>query len=195
MPYMTEVLWKNLHPDAGLLMGEEWPEDQHLAYTEASDDIYWLIQVISAVRSVRVEMNIPPATHLNLSFYDAGPVTHKRIRTHEDLLIRLARLDHIKAFTEPLTSKDATGATQVVIGESTLLIPLAGAIDVSAEKERLNKELKKEISEIEAIEKKLSNQEFISRAPQNIVDIQQKRLDTARMAVQKLEQALGRLHQ
>lgn len=193
MPYMTEVLWKNLHPDAGLLMGENWPEKQDLKYGEASQDIDWLIKVITEVRSVRAEMNIPPATLLNVSFYDAGPTTHRRIRSHEDLLLKLARLDHIKAFSEPLTSKDAEGAAQVIIGEATLMIPLAGAIDVEAEKERLNKELKKAAAEIEGIEKKLENKDFISRAPQEIVDTQKGRLESARLAVQKLELALGRL--
>lgn len=193
MPYMTEVLWKNLHPDEGLLMGAAWPRDQHLDYTESSKDIDWLIQVISAVRSVRAEMNIPPATHLNVSFYDAGPTTHRRIRTHEDLLIKLARLSHVKAFSETLPQEDAKGSAQVVLGEATLLIPLAGAIDVGAEKERLQKELQKAIIEIEGIEKKLGNQDFMSRAPQEIVETQKSRLENARLTTHKLEQALGRL--
>lgn len=193
MPYMTEVLWKNLHPDADLLMGADWPADQQFTYTEASQDMAWLINVISEVRSIRAEMNVPPATHLSISFYDAGPTTHRRLLAHEDLLIKLARLQHIKAFSEPLTHRDAAGAAQVVIGEATLLIPLTGAIDVGAEKERLNKELRKAMAEIEGIEKKLNNQEFMSRAPQEIVETQHQRLESARLATQKLEQALGRL--
>jgi len=193
MPYITETLWQNLRLDAHLLMGARWPKDQDLAYTEASQDIEWLIQVISEVRSMRAEMNISPATLLNLSFYDTDPTTHRRIASHEDLLIKLARLQQIKAFSETLTPQDAQGSTQVVIGEATLLIPLADAIDVNAEKERLNKELGKARAEIEGIEKKLSNQDFMSRAPQEIVETQQKRLETARLATLKLEQALGRL--
>lgn len=191
MPYMTEVLWKNLHPEAGLLMGAEWPQDEHLPYNEASEDIDWLIKVISEVRSVRAEMNVSPGTYLNLSFYDAGPTTHRRARLHEDLLIKLARLSQIKTFSETLSSKDAKGAAQIVIHEATLLIPFADAIDIGAEKERLNKELKKELAEIQGIEKKLNNQEFLSRAPQDIVETQQKRLDAAHLTVIKLKQALA----
>ena len=191
MPYMTEVLWKNLRPDVGLLMGASWPQDPELHYHEASHDIEWLIKVISEIRSVRAEMNVPPATHLNVSFYDAAPPTHRRARVYEDLLLKLARLSHIKIFSEPLTQAEAKGAAQVVIDESTLLIPLAGAIDIEAEKERLLKELKKMVAEIEGIEKKLNNQDFLARAPQDIVETQQTRLDAARMGVQKLEQALA----
>jgi len=193
MPYVTETLWENLHPDQGLLMSALWPEDQEINYPEASQDINWLIQVISEVRSIRAEMNIPPAIPLTVSLYDAGPEVHHRIRDHEDLLLKLARLKHIKVFSESLSPKEAVGAAQVVVGEATLLIPLEGAIDVGAEKERLQKELQKAIAEIKEVEKKLSNQDFVSRAPQDIVETQQKRLETALLATQKLEQALGRL--
>lgn len=174
-------------------MGEQWPEDQIITSGEAKDDMEWLIQVITEVRSIRAEMNIPPATPLPLSFYDAAPTIHRRIKDHEDLLIKLARLHHIKVFSESVSQKDAAGAAQVVIGGSALLISFANAIDVEAEKERLQKELKKTFIEIEEIEKKLSNQDFVSRAPQEVVETQQKRLEAAHLTSQKLEQALGRL--
>lgn len=193
MPYITEVLWKNLHPEADLLIGTDWPLDQDLPYMEASQDVEWLIKVISEIRSVRAEMNVPPATHLNISFYDAGPTTHRRMRVYEDLLLKLARLQTIKVFSEPLTATEAQGAAQAVIEEATLLIPLTGAIDVAVERERLAKELKKMTQEIEGIEKKLSNQDFMARAPEDIVATQRQRLDNARLAALKLEQALGRL--
>lgn len=193
MPYMTEVLWKNLHPEADLLMGAEWPQDQDLSYGESSQDMDWLIQVISAVRSIRAEMNVPPGIYLDVSFYDAGPATHRRISHHEDLLLKLARLQHIRVFSESLTPHEAKGAAQVVVDEATLLIPLTGAIDVAAEKARLQKELRKFGEEIIGIEKKLNNKDFLARAPQDIVEIQQERLEKARLASLKLEQALKRL--
>lgn len=193
IPFLTEVLWQNLRPAEGLLMGALWPESAKALYYEVSADINWLIHVISEVRSIRAEMNVPPASRLTLSFYDASPETHRRLRSHEDLLLKLARLDHVKAFSEPLASEEAKGAAQAVIGETTLLIPLKGAIDVNAERERLQKELSKLMSEMTGIKKKLENQEFISRAPQEIVEIQNQRLENALLASQKIEQALVRL--
>ncbi|EKE09448.1 MAG: hypothetical protein ACD_16C00169G0007 [uncultured bacterium] len=193
MPFVTEVLWKNLHPPSTLLMGASWPETLEKRYQEQSEDINWLIQVISEVRSIRSEMNIPPGSFLSLSFYDANPETHRRLREHEDLLIKLARLKNVKAFTESLSIEDARGAAQGVIGNSTFLIPLAGTIDIEAEKERLHRELLKVGSEIKEIEKKLSNKEFTSRAPQHIVETQEKRIESARLTSEKLEQALHRL--
>lgn len=193
MPYITEVLWQNLRPGQGLLMGASWPEEIDYSYNQASQDIDWLIKVVTEIRSLRAEMNVPPAAFLSVSFYDAAVKTHKRIEDNKDLLLKLARLNQIHAFSEPLSQKEAIGAAQIVVEESTLLIPLAGAIDIGAEKERLQKEFLKNDQEIEEIEKKLSNSDFVSRAPQNIVETQQSRLEKARLANKRLEQALERL--
>ncbi len=193
MPYMTEALWENLHPTQGLLMGAAWPDVPAVSYLQESEDIEWLIQVIMEVRSVRAEMNVPAGALLSVSFYDATPDTHRKVREYEDLLLKLARLQHVKVFSDSLSPQDAREAAQTVVGETTLLIPLVGAIDVNAEKERLQKDLAKMVADIQEINKKLSNKDFISRAPQDIVDVQQQRLAAARQASQKLEQALGRL--
>jgi len=193
MPYMTETLWANLHPDQGLLMGAAWPEGQEISYLQESQDIDWLIQVIMEVRSIRAEMNVPAAAHLSLSFYDATPDAHRKVREYEDLLLKLARLQHIKVFSESLSPEEAKGAVQSIVRDSTLLIPLGGAIDVEAEKERLQKELAKISAEIDGVNKKLANKEFVSRAPEDIIETQHQRLAVAQQASQKLEQALGRL--
>jgi len=193
MPYMTEALWKNLHPDLGLLMGATWPEAQEISYLQESQDINWLIQVIMEVRSIRAEMNIPAAAHLSVSFYDASPDIHRKVREYEDLLLKLARLQHIKIFSESLSPQDTQGAVQIVVEETTLLIPLGNAINLEAETERLRKDLTKAFAEIEAIQKKLANKEFVSRAPEDIIETQHQRLAAAQQASQKLEQALIRL--
>ncbi len=192
-PYITEVLWAHLHPEAGLLMGASWPKAEKTTYIESSEDIEWLIQVISEIRSVRAEMNVPAGALLDVSFFDAGPTTHRRIKDFEDLLLRLARLKHIKVFSEALSPQDAVGSVQAVVLEATILIPLEGMIDIKAEKERLQKELKKASAEIAEVTKKLSNKDFMARAPQDIIETQQKRLDEANLASHKLTQALTRL--
>lgn len=193
MPFFTESLWESLHPQEGLLMGVLWPETLKMSYPETSEDINWTISVISEVRRIRAEMNISPSLPLNLSFYDAGSVIHRRLRDHEDLLLKLARVKQIKAFSEPVSSNEAKGSVQAVIEGATILIPLEGAIDGDAEKERLHKELKKVISEIEGLEKKLSNPDFTSRAPQDVIQVQENRLQTNQLARQKFEQALSHL--
>ena len=190
MPYITETLWAHLRPEQGLLMGASWPEDLALSYGEERHDIDWVIQMIEKVRSVRAEINVPAGAFIPLSLYDASPDIHRKVRLNEDLLLKLARLTHIRVFEEPLSPEDAKGAVQTSVGETTLLLSLVGTIDMQAEKARLHKELVKAEAEIVGIEKKLSNQDFVARAPQEIIDVQNQRLEAARLLVEKIESAL-----
>ena len=193
MPYMTEVLWEHLHPKQGLLMGARWPEDEAISYPLESQDIRWLIQMITEIRRVRTEMNIPVAVFLTLSIYEASPETHRRVTFYEDLLFKLARLDHVKVFADSLPAEAAKGVAQAIVEEATLVLPLGNTIDVKAEKERLQKELVKTQQEVDALTSKLGNKDFVARAPQDIVETQQQRLKAAQLAVQKLETALKKL--
>ncbi len=191
MPFITETLWAHLHPDKGLLMGTEGFADLQLTFGPESHDIDWVIHMITEIRSVRAEMNVPAGAFVPLSLYEASPEVHRQMRVNEDLLLKLARLSHIKVFSEPLSPEEAKGAVQTSVGGTTLLLPLTGTIDIHAERTRLEKELVKAFAERSGIEKKLSNQEFVARAPQDIIDVQNERLEAARLLIQKLERALG----
>lgn len=193
MPYMTEVLWAHLRPSQGFLMEAKWPQDTPLSFPLESQDIQWLIQVITEVRRIRTEMNVPVAAYLPLSFYEAAPETHRRITTYEDLLLKLARLKYIKVFSDPLSAKEADGTVQTVIEEATLVLPLGDAVDLQAEKSRLQKEIHKIEKEKQALQAKLANKEFLSQAPQHIVETQQQRFEAAHLAHEKLSQALEKL--
>ena len=198
MPYITEELWENLRPDADVacLMKSTWSADPVYFMDNVSADVVdmnWVISVISSVRSVRAEMNISPKTLLTLKFYEANPETHRRVRVYADLLAKLARLQDIEVFELPLTDQEAKGAVQFIVHESTLLLPLEDAIDLSAEKDRLGKELGKLDQEISGIEKKLSNESFVSRAPDAVVEENRSRLSNAVQAKEKLVQALERI--
>jgi valyl-tRNA synthetase len=198
MPYITEELWENLRPEAeeACLMKSSWnAEPIYFVNNVTTDveDMNWLISVISNVRSVRAEMNIPPKTLLPLKFYEASPETHRRVRVYADLLTRLARLQDLEVFEAPLSDQDAKGAVQFIVHESTLLLPLEGAIDISAEKDRLGKEVGKLDQEISGIEKKLGNKSFVLRAPEEVVEENRSRLSNAVQAKEKLVQALERI--
>jgi valyl-tRNA synthetase len=120
---------------------------------------------------------------------DAGPTTLARLATHRDLILRLARLDGIR------TDLAATpkGAVQIVVDEATLMLPLAGIIDIGREKARLQKEIDKLAGEIEKTEKKLANEQFVAKAPPEVIEEQRERLAEAGQARVKLASALERL--
>jgi len=192
MPFVTEELWDNLaeHGPArdNLLILEQWPSFNGLADEAIDKEVDWLIRLITEVRSVRSEMNVPAGASVPLVFTGAGKEVEERVRTHEETLKRIARLEDL-SFQDDIPS----GAIQMILDEVTIAMPLEGIIDVEAEQTRLTKEIDKHLLEIGKIDNKLGNEKFISRAPQDVVDEQRRRKSDAEQAVEKLKTALERV--
>jgi valyl-tRNA synthetase len=191
MPFVTEELWAKLASEAearkSFLMLTAWPERQGLENAEADAEISWVIRLVSEVRSVRAEMNVPAAAKVPLVISGASAETEARAKRHEGTLSRLARLE-ILSFGKP-----PQGAVQIVLDEATLALPLAGVIDVDAESKRLKREIDRLGSDIKAIDAKLANEQFVSRAPEHVVEEQRERRVEAEATAARLEQALKRL--
>jgi valyl-tRNA synthetase len=191
MPFVTEELWAKLaSPEAPrdtLLILAPWP--QHLALENAAADaeIGWVIRLISEVRSVRSEMNVPAGAKVPLVITGASDETAARAKRHEETILRLARIDAMSFGKAP------AGAVQIVLDEATLALPLAGVIDVAAESKRLKREIDKVGSEIRQLDAKLANEKFVARAPEHVVEEQRERKADAEATAARLEQALKRL--
>jgi len=170
MPCMTAELWAETAKCDGLLCHSPWPEvDTEDA--SAADEINWLINLITELRSVRAEMNIKPGDLVPLVMVGAGPETKARVETHASALSRLGRVENV-SFADDAPK----GSAQIVVGEATACLPLAGLIDLGEEKVRLEKELKKLDGEIKRLEGKLGNQKFIANAPAEIVAEEREKL-------------------
>ena len=193
MPFVTEELWDQLAPKKGrkgMLMEDKWPElEKALRAPDAEDELGWLIRMISAIRTVRSEINVPPKAELNLIISDASEETRTRLDIHDNLLRRLARLRHI-VFADKVPS---SGIVQVVIDEATAALAIGDAIDISKEKERLQKELSRVELEIEKLQQKLDNENFIKKAPPKVVAEQRQRTSEYQESHGRLEEALKRL--
>ena len=191
MPFITEELWEKLeHLRDTRLISSEWPAfPDSLVDEHASAEMNWLVRVISDIRTARAEMNVPPATQLRLIVKDANPVTASRIETHREILTKLARLSAVD-FDDQASAK---GALQIVVDEATYILPLAGVLDVAAEKQRLAKEMAKLKGEIAKLDAKLGNESFIAKAPPEVVEEQRERRDEAVRAAAKFEAAMSRL--
>ena len=190
MPFVTEELWTKLAPKEGresLLILAPWPKHRGLENAEADAEIGWLIRLISEVRSVRSEMNVPAGAKVPLLVSGANEETKARIARHEETLLRLARLESVAI------GKPPQGAVQIVLDEATLALPLAGVIDVGAESQRLKREIDRVGSEIAQLDAKLANEKFVSRAPEHVVEEQRERKAEAQATAARLEQALKRL--
>ena len=190
MPFITEELWERLGPvDARMLIVDDWPiVYEGLLNTDAAAEIDWAIRLISDIRTVRSEMNVPPKAELPLLHKDASEDTARWMETHLSVISRLARLSAIEK-----TGGFEKDAVQFVVGEATYGIPLAGIIDFDQERARLRKEIDKLADEIGRLEKKLANANFVAKAPAEVVEEQKERRAEAETARGKLAEALERI--
>jgi len=191
MPFITEELWEKLGADreSGLIRAQ-WPEfGPDIADASAQAEMDWVVRLISTVRAVRSEMNVPAGAQIPLLLEDAASGTVRRPDTYRDIIVRMARLSSVDTTAEPAPK----GAIQAVLDEATVILPLAGVIDLDQEKARLSKEIDKLSGEITKIDQKLNNANFVSRAPEEVIEEQRDRRATADAARQKLADALARL--
>ncbi len=191
MPYITEELWEQLSANrANRLITADWPEvGPELVDQAARDEMNWVVRLITSVRSMRSEMNVPPAAQIELKLKDAGVGSLARLDTHRDLILRMARLSSV----EPLAGAVPKSAVQAVLDEATLVLPLEGIVDLDKERARLTKEIDKLAGEIKKIDAKLSNEQFVAKAPEEVIIEQRDRRETAEQARDKLQKALEML--
>jgi valyl-tRNA synthetase len=193
MPFMTEALWDKLADNgrtrAGLLIAAPWPVASD-AWVDpvAETEIGWLVDLVTEVRQVRAEMNVPPSARVPLTLIGASASTRERLARHRDLIVSLGRLESVRE-----AEAAPKGAAPFVIGEATGALAIAGFIDLKAEKTRLTKEIATLKGDADRTRKKLDNPDFVARAPEEVVEENRERLADAETAIAKLNAALGRL--
>jgi valyl-tRNA synthetase len=146
-------------------------------------------RLISNVRAVRAEMNVPAGARIEMWLNGAGAAARTRLETHHEAIVRLARLEAIGAADRPVPA----GSVQIVLDEATVVLPLSGVIDVDAEKVRLGREIEKARGEIDKIDRKLANRDFVAKAPEHVVEEQRERRAEAEAAATRLAEALQRI--
>jgi valyl-tRNA synthetase len=190
MPFITEELWARTAAQRdSLLIEAKWPQLSHLPQDEAApSEMRWVIELVSGIRSVRAEMNVPASAKVVLVLKDASAESSARLERHRDQITTLARLASAQ-------TADAIpqGSAQFVLREATAAIPLGDVIDFAKERARLEKELAKAQAEVGKIDAKLNNADFVSRAPEEIIDEQKERRADAAALAERLNQALRML--
>ena len=191
-PYVTEELWDQLAPEAGRatpLISDSWPVlSPALEAPEAAGEMDWLIRLISEIRAVRSEMNVPAKAKTRLLVQGANSHTSARLERQAGLIGRLARVEDIE-----IAEGTPKGAVQLVLDEATYFLPLGDVIDIAQETTRLQREIAKFDGEIRRVEKKLGNEKFVSRAPVEVVEENRERLADFRQSREKLKEGLERL--
>ncbi len=196
MPFVSEALFEQFVADAAHKSGQRlitaaWPETIELpASTDAAvAEIEWLIGAISAIRTARAELNIPAGAKVALQVSGGNETTLARVTRNRDQLMKLARLDSI----DVLTGEMPKGAAQVVVEEATFVIPLEGLLDISAEIDRLTKDMAKHDGTIGKLTGMLSNENFVARAPEEVIAKNKGLLADAEQAKAGVQAALERL--
>jgi valyl-tRNA synthetase len=195
IPFVTEELWLELARNRGIvsatLMLERFPETSDFAADAAADDeVGWLKGFVGGIRQIRGEANLARSTQLKVRLAEATELDRARVAAHAAHLKKLAGLESIDVVPAGEVVK---GAAAALLGSMRILVPLAGLIDVGAERERLGKQLARTRDDLAKTQKKLENQSFVANAPADIVAKENARVAELGQRTAQLEQQIARL--
>ncbi|WP_334128948.1 valine--tRNA ligase [Sneathiella sp.] len=189
MPFVTEELWGSVAATrASDLILAQWPVYPTAGNAAAVQEMDWVQELISGIRGVRSEMNVPAGAKIPLLFNGGSEADKARLETHWDIIARLARIE-----SKTLDAEVPKGSLQFVHRGATVVLPLAGAVDLEAEKARLAKETTKLSGYITGLQKKLGNEKFVANAPGDVVAGEREKLAAAETELARLNEATARL--
>ena len=191
MPYVTEELWDRFgYGPEGSLIRAPWPEPVAVqGGAEARAELDWLVSFITEIRVVRAEVNVPPSVTVPLLVQGASGETLARAARWIDPIRRLARATEVRV----LDGAVPEGVAQAVVGEATVMLPLAGVVDLAAERARLARDHAKVEAEARKIATKLANPDFTTRAKEEVVEETRERLRSAEAEAARLAAAIARI--
>ncbi|HEX9875485.1 MAG TPA: valine--tRNA ligase [Gammaproteobacteria bacterium] len=195
MPFITEELWLTLCAKTGAqsesIMTETLPEPAEFAAdTQADDELQWIKGVVTGVRQIRGEMSISPGKRLSIQLADLDATDRERVGRHRACLDALARLDRIEILD---AVPQAGGVATALVRQFRVLVPLAGVIDVGAERSRLTKQRDRLQQDLDKTRAKLANAQFLANAPASIVEKEKGRAADLCDQIETLEAQLTQL--
>jgi valyl-tRNA synthetase len=195
MPFITEEIWHTLPGTKNSIMKAVFPADREDSVAiggaeQVEADMNLLIEIISAIRNIRGEMNISPSKALAAVVQTRDANINTLLEQHQDMIINLAKLNAFEVHQKATRPKSS--ATSVV-GAATIFVPLEGVIDFDLETQRLDKEINKLTKELAAVSKKLQNQNFLKKAPPDVVEQVKAKHGRLQEKQQKLESHLDRI--
>ncbi|OYY03755.1 MAG: valine--tRNA ligase [Acidocella sp. 35-58-6] len=190
-PFVTEEIWDHFgYGEACSLISASWPRVVEVSNAAAaSADVAWAIQLISEIRTVRSEMNVPPSQKSPVLLKDASAETLARAAAWQEAIFRMARASSVGE----LTGEIPRGSAQAVLNEATIILPLAELIDLDAERVRLAGLRSKAAAELEKVNAKLANEDFVKRAPEAIIAENEERRASFSAEIIRLDAALRRI--
>ena len=193
IPFVTEEIWDKLPGTEGSIMKAEFPgtskgRENH----EAEEAMKVLIGVVSGMRNIRGEMNVPPSLSVEATVQSPDKGVRELLERHLNMIVNLCRLKSLQV--RPPGKRPASCATSV-FGSGTIFVSLKGVIDFELERGRLSKEIAKIGRDLDGIVKKLSNEDFLLKAPQEVVQKVRQRGERLAEKRNRLEEQLSTLSQ
>ena len=188
MPFITEELWHAMGERSYDLIVAKWPAPKAEIDAQAKAEVDWLIKLVSELRSVKVDLNIAPGTKMTAHVRDGDDKLEAKIARQGAALDRVGRLEAISFNAAP----DGPSA-QIVVDGATYVLPLAGAIDIDAEKARLTKTLEAAQKEAKSLSGRLGNPNFVEKAKPEAVEKARADLADKQAEAERLQAAINRL--
>ncbi len=195
MPFITEEIWQKAAPELGIkgptIMLQPFPEvDAGIIDENVDKEVEWIKGVILAIRNIRGEMNISPATNIKVLLSSGTEQDRKNLDSNQQFLIKLAKLESVSWLDDP---RQAPPSSMQVVGDMEVLVPMAGLIDVEAELARLGREQGKLNKEIARLAGKLGNAKFVDNAPADVVAREKEKLSNAETTLNQLNDQVTKL--
>lgn len=190
MPFITETIWQRVQPlsdfskNGDSIMVQAFPQfDESKCDQQAIDDLEWVKQFIIAIRNIRGEMDISPSKELPVLLKNVNDNDQRRLDENEQFLSSLAKLESITVLAD---DEQGPASASAVVGDLSVLIPMAGLIDKAAELARLDKAIEKLEKEAGRVRGKLGNENFVSKAPAVVIEKEQAKLADAESTLAKI---------
>jgi valyl-tRNA synthetase len=195
MPYLTESLWQALPKAPGeqavSIMVAEWPRARAADVDQAAEEEMELLQeMVTAARTIRGEMSIPPGRKIQLVLSTGNAELAGRLRGLQEYIGLLAGAESVEV-GQGLAQPPASGSA--VVRNVDVYVPLAGLVDLAVERQRLQKEIGKFQGLVRGMETKLGNEQFLSKAPAEVVEKERRRLEEYQAALASMASSLARL--
>ena len=194
MPFITEEIWQNLPMERSCssIMIDIYPRfDPDLENSSATREMKVIMDTIDAIRSLRGEMNVPPSSQVEILIQAPKLATRQTLQKH--LSQYLSSFTKFSQISISQHQEKPTAAATAVVNELTIYVPLEGIIDLEKEKKRLQKRLAKVNQQVQGVRKQLDNENFVSRAPAEVVEQKRQLLADFKNEQEKLEANLKML--
>jgi valyl-tRNA synthetase len=194
MPFISEEIWQQVAPRAGVegdtIMLQPFPVASASSDDDAVADIEWVKQFILGIRQIRGEMDISPGKSLPVILQNSSAQDQQRATDNASLIQRVGRVESVSVLAD---GEEPPASATALLGETRLLVPMKGVIDVDAERARLEKQKQKVESDLAKTRGKLGNDKFVNNAPPDVVTQERQRATDFEMTIAQLNEQLEKL--